>query len=160
VRTATLTATSTEWIRGETQPLASSLTYREGEAVVDRLADSGFPVRHLRIVGRDLYSVEHITRSQSVLRSAGAGTASGAWFGLLIGLLLSVFLPGVGGTVMLLSGLVYGAVWGAFFGFVAHWLTHGRRDFASHEGLVAASYDVLVDRPHANSARQLLADAI
>ena len=32
---------------------------------------------------------------------------------------------------LLLVSLVIGTFWGAVFGFVAHWSTHGQRDFSS-----------------------------
>ena len=34
--------------------IAATDNYRDAEAIVDRLADDGFPVQHVSIVGRDL----------------------------------------------------------------------------------------------------------
>jgi hypothetical protein len=42
---------------------------------------------------------------------------------------------------LVLGGAAIGAVWGAIFGFFAHWATQGQRDFASARGLVAEHYD-------------------
>lgn len=86
---------------------------------------------------------------------AGAGT--GAWFGLLIGLLLSVFAAGSNNIgVLMLSGIAYGAVFGAVFGFAGHAMTGGRRDFASRSRIVAARYDVAADAKVAEEAKNLL----
>jgi hypothetical protein len=38
---------------------------------------------------------------------------------------------------VLLSSLIIGAVWGAAFGFVAHWANAGRPDFSIVRGLEA-----------------------
>jgi hypothetical protein len=40
-------------ISGDGQPLLTTDSYGLAEAAVDRLADSDFPVRHVRIVGDD-----------------------------------------------------------------------------------------------------------
>ena len=88
-----------------------------------------------------------------------AGAASGAWFGLLVGLLLSIFALGPAAVVLLLGSLVVGAMWGALFGFLARWATRGARDFASLRTLRAESYHVLVDDAHADEARRVLAHA-
>lgn len=46
---------------------------------------------------------------------------------------------------MLISSLIFGALWGAVFGFVAHWATRGRRDFSSVRGMEAERYAVEVE---------------
>ena len=58
--------------------LASYPTYAGAEQVVDRLADSGFPVEHSRIVGNGLRTVEYVTGRITSNRAAVAGSASGA----------------------------------------------------------------------------------
>jgi hypothetical protein len=55
-----------------------------------------------------------------------------------------------------LGGLVIGAIWGALFGFFAHWTTGGRRDFSSTSGLVAGRYDLMVADEQVGRARELL----
>lgn len=85
-------------------------------------------------------------------KAAAAGAASGAWFGLLIGLLLGLFAVGPAWLWLVLVSLLVGAVWGAVFGFMAHWSTRGRRDFASVMTLQAERYDVHVDASHAAQA--------
>jgi hypothetical protein len=55
-----------------------------------------------------------------------------------------------------LGGVLIGAVWGAIFGFFAHYAMRGRRDFASDRSLVAERYDVVVTA-EAERARTLIA---
>jgi uncharacterized protein YqgC (DUF456 family) len=100
--------------------------------------------------------VERVTGRLTTARAAGAGALSGAWFGLFIGLLVGLFTSGPEWFGLVLGGLLIGAFWGAVFGFVAHWLTRGQRDFSSVRGLVASRYDVSVQQDQAQRARELL----
>jgi xanthosine utilization system XapX-like protein len=82
---------------------------------------------------------------------------SGAWFGLLVGMLLSLFTvsdPWAPVLVGLLSGLAFGMVSAA----MPYGATHGRRDFTSASQLVAGRYDVLCQPRHAEKARDLIAE--
>ena len=127
-------------------------TYAGAERVVDKLSDNGFPVEHVRIVGNGLRTVEYVTGRLTTPRAALAGMASGAWFGLLFGLLIGLFSTGSTWFAILLGSIVIGALWGAAFGFLAHYATRGRRDFASVKGLEAEQYAVYVDADHADDA--------
>lgn len=130
--------------------------YVDAQRVVDALSDAGFPVGSVRIVGRDVSIVEQVTGRLTKARATGLGAASGAWFGLFIGLLMALFSVG-GFFTLLLVGLVIGAFWGAVFGFFGHLATGGRRDFSSVRGLAAGSYDVLTDAGLGERARGVLA---
>ncbi len=132
-------------------------TYEGAQRAVDFLSDSKFPVEKTAIIGSDLRMVETVLGRLTRGRAALAGAGTGAWFGLLVGLLLSVFTVGVRNVaVLLISSLVYGAVFGAVFGFIGHLLTGGRRDFASRSQTVAARYDVVAEADVADEARNLL----
>jgi uncharacterized membrane protein len=95
--------------------------YAGAQRPVDRMSDDGFPVEHVRIIGDGVRMVEQVTGRMTRAKAALARAASGAWFGLLIGLLLGVFAIGPAWLWLLVVGLVIGAVWGAVFGFLAHW---------------------------------------
>ena len=138
------------------QVVASYTTYGQAQSAVDRLSDSLFPVEHTAIVGRDVSIVERITGRMTKTRAAAMGALGGAWFGLFIGLFFGLFTIGPVWLSLVAAGLIIGAIWGAIFGFVAHWATHGQRDFASRSGLIAARYDVTVADAYAERARQLL----
>lgn len=135
--------------------VASYRNYAEAQRAVDYLSDQKFPVQHTAIVGRDVHLVEKVVGRLTVGKAAAAGLASGAWLGLLIGLLLSIFSSNNFWKVML-TGLLIGAAWGAVFGALAHAATRGQRDFASRSALVAGIYDVLVTEPYVAQAQQLL----
>lgn len=140
------------------QVVVSYTTYGAAQRAVDRLSDAKLPVESVEIVGRDLSVVELVTGRLTNARAAAAGAATGAWFGLFIGVLVGMFTTGPEWVGLVLGGLVIGTVWGAIFGFLAHWATHGRRDFASARTLVAEQYDVLVPDENAQQARLLLVE--
>lgn len=123
--------------------IVSYRDYTDAQRAVDRLSDADFPVENLRIVGHGVSTVEAITGRMTNARAALTGAASGAWFGLFIGLLLGMFAVAHAWLAVLATALLIGAVWGAIFGFVGHWATHGRRDFTSVSTLAAERYDVV-----------------
>ncbi|AJE39209.1 MULTISPECIES: general stress protein [Streptomyces] len=132
-------------------------TYERAQRAVDFLSDNRFPVERTAIIGSDLRMVETVLGRLTRGRAALAGAGSGAWFGLLIGLLLSLFAAGHHHVIVLmLSGLFYGAIFGALFGFTGHALTGGRHDFASRNQIVAARYDVVAEADVAEEARNML----
>jgi hypothetical protein len=124
--------------------LASFGDYAGAQATVDRLADRGFPIENVSIVGWNVRIEEQVTGRMTDWRAAGYGAASGAWFGLLVGLLIGLFAPGAVWLWFLLLGVVLGALWGALFGFLGHWVLRGRRDFESVQKLAAERWDVTV----------------
>ena len=135
--------------------VASYPDYEAAQRAVDFLSDNKFPVEHTAIVGTGLSLVENVLGRMTTGKAALAGLASGAWFGLFIGLLLSIFTPRHW-LAPILAGLLIGAVWGAIFGAIAHAATRGRRDFTSRSSLQATEYAVSVETEHAEQARQLL----
>ena len=133
-------------------------TYVEAQRAVDFLADEQFPVQHVSIVGSDLKMVENVLGRLTRGRAAMAGAASGAWFGLFVGVLLSLFASkNTNGFGLVIAALLYGAVFGAIFGFVGHALSGGKRDFTSRSKIVASSYDVHCTWAEADKAREVLA---
>jgi hypothetical protein len=148
-------ATATQ-AAGET--VASYATYAEAQRAVDALSDAGFPVEVAEIVGSDVRLVERVTGRLTNASAAGAGAATGAWFGLFIGLLVGLFTSGPEWVGLVLGGLLIGAFWGAVFGFFAHWVTRGQRDFTSVSNLVAGRYELTVPADQAQRARELLGE--
>jgi hypothetical protein len=134
-------------------------SYENAQQAVDRLADDGFPVENLSILGSDLQVMEKVTGRLTKRKAALSGAASGAWFGLLLALLVGIFTTGNAWLAILLTGLVFGAGWGALFGFVAHAATGGRRDFSAVRSLTAAHYDLVASNGQAERARLMLQQA-
>jgi hypothetical protein len=152
---ARVDATKTQDAR---QTVASYATYAEAQQAVDSLSDRGFPVEGVEIVGQDVRLVERVTGRLTNARAAAAGAASGAWFGLFIGLLVGLFTTGPEWLGLVLGGLLIGAFWGAVFGFFAHLMTRGQRDFTSVSNLVAGRYELIVPNEQAQRARELLGE--
>ncbi len=133
--------------------MASYATYLEAQKAVDFLSDNKFAVELVTIVGTDLKMVERVTGRLTYGRVAIAGAASGAWFGLFVGLLLFMF-SGQGGFVLTAVGI--GAGFGLLFSVLSYALTQGKRDFTSQSQIVASSYGILCAPERAGEARQLL----
>ncbi len=137
------------------QSLAVYDDYAQAQKTVDYLSDNEFPVQQCMIVGTDLKRVERITGRLTYNKVALGGALSGLWFGVLIGLLFSIFTDG-NALVQIVStailGLLFGIIW-SIIGFAA---TRGQRDFSSVTQVVATKYEVLVEHKGAAQARELL----
>jgi len=140
------------------QVIATYDTYVEAQRAVDFLADEQFAVENISIVGSDLKMVERVTGRLTRGRAAIAGAASGAWFGLFVGVLLSLFATksGTSGFALIILALIYGAAFGAIFGFVGHALSGGKRDFTSRSKIVSSRYEIVVVWAQADNAREVL----
>jgi hypothetical protein len=138
-----------------TVTVARYADYPSAQRAVDFLSDNGFPVQRTAIIGTGLRLVETVTGRLTVIRAAQAGAASGAWFGLFIGFLFTLFSNSSWWAVLLVT-IIIGAIWGAVFGAIAHALTGGRRDFTSRSTLQAGEYAVTVDAEVADDARTLI----
>ncbi|KAA0015879.1 general stress protein [Antrihabitans cavernicola] len=136
----------------EQRLIATFDNYPAAQQLVDRMSGDGFPVEHVRIVGDGVRTVEYVTGRVTKGKAALTGAAGGAWFGALIGLLCGMFAVGPAWLWVLLVAVIIGALWGAMFGYVAHWSTGGRRDFSSVQTLQARRYDVYVDAVRAADA--------
>jgi len=141
--------------RTPTVTVAVYLDYASAQRAVDYLSDNGFPVEQTAIVGTDLRLVERVLGRMTIGRAALAGAASGAWFGLFIGLLFALFTTR-NWFLVIVTGLLIGAAWGAAFGAIAHAMTGGQRDFTSSSQLVAERYAVTATAEHADRAGQML----
>jgi hypothetical protein len=138
-------------------PIGSYASYEEAQRAVDHLADADFPVTDLTIVGVEPMLVERVAGKLSWGRVLGNAAMSGAWFGLFVGILLSLFGTGAG-FLPILIGLVAGVAFSMVFAAVSYGATRGRRDFVSHSQLVARRYDVLSQPRNAERGRELLAN--
>lgn len=132
-------------------------TYLEAQAVVDRLSKADFDVSKLAIVGNDLKTVERVTGKLTYGRAALAGAASGAWLGLFLGLVLTVFSPPSPQLFGLVgAALLIGAGFGMIFGVVTYAINRRRRDFTSTHQVLASNYQIISDPELTARAQQLL----
>ena len=130
-------------------------TYVEAQQVVDRLAKADFEVAKLAIVGNDLKTVERVTGKLTYGRAALAGAASGAWFGLFLGLLFFIFSAAPSFAFLGAAALI-GAGFGMLFGIVSYAINRRRRDFTSTHQVLASSYQIIIDPQLAAKAQALL----
>lgn len=131
--------------------------YAEAQKAVDHLADEGFPVENCLIVGTELRQVERVTGRLTTGRVLMAGAGSGAWLGLLIGILLGLFASEGQWFVTVLAAVGLGIVFGVVSGLLGYAATRGRRDFSSVQRIVATKYEVLVEHKFLAQGQQLLA---
>jgi hypothetical protein len=130
--------------------------YEQAQKAVDFLSDNEFPVQNCLIVGTELKQVERVTGRLTTGKVAVGGLISGVWMGLFVGLVLSFF--GTGGTVaIILSTMLFGALFGLVFAMAGYAATRGQRDFTSVSQVVATRYEVLVEHKFAEQGRALLA---
>lgn len=130
-------------------------SYLDAQKAVDYLADNKFAVQRVAIIGNDLKAVERVTGRLSYPRVALGSAATGAWFGLFVGLILSLFANSdMASTVP--SSIALGAIFWLLFGVLTYAFQRGKRDFTSTNQVVATSYDLLVDPALAGEARRLL----
>ncbi|MHA7210903.1 general stress protein [Arthrobacter sp. MDT1-65] len=130
-------------------------SYLDAQKAVDYLADNKFAVQRVAIIGNDLKTVERVTGRLSYPRVALASAATGAWFGLFVGLILSLFAGSESG-ITITSSIALGAIFWLLFGVLTYTFQRGRRDFTSTNQVIATSYDVIVEPGLAADARRLL----
>ena len=138
------------------QSLAVYDDYAAAQRTVDYLSDNEFPVENCMIVGTDLKRVERITGRLTTSRVALGGLLTGLWFGLLIGVLFTLFTTG-NAFGQIVSTMLFGALFGLIWALVGYAATRGQRDFSSVTQVVATKYEVLVEHKVAAQARELLA---
>jgi hypothetical protein len=130
-------------------------TYFEAQQVVDKLAKLDFEVRQLAIIGSDLKTIERVTGKLTYGRSALAGAATGAWFGLFAGTLLFLFSTSPNVTYAL-AVILIGAAFGMLFGVVSYAINRRRRDYTSTNQVVATSYQIVAPSNLIMRAQELL----
>lgn len=132
-------------------------SYASAQKVVDYLSDHDFPVENVLIVGTDLKQLERVTGRLTRGRILLGGLLSGAWLGLLIGLIFALFDTSGFSWTSVLATVVFGSVFGAIWAFVGYSFTGGQRDFTSVTQVVATKYEVLTEHKHAARGRELIA---
>ena len=144
------------------RPVAAYDSYAEAERAVDRLSDQGFPVGKVAIIGQGLRYVEQVTGRFTTGRAALVGALEGALLGAFLGLLMGLIFtydPNPAVWLLILYGMVVGALFGAGLGAGLHLATGGMRDFSSVPGMQAERYEVVVDEDVADRAAELLRSA-
>jgi len=133
-------------------------TYASAQKAVDYLSDHEFPVENVLIVGTDLKQLERVTGRLTRSRILLGGLLSGAWLGLLIGIIFALFDTSGFSWVSVVATVIFGAVFGAVWALVGYSFTGGERDFTSVTQVVATKYEVLTEHKHAARGRELLTE--
>jgi len=131
-------------------------TYLEAQRIVDRLSKADLDVKQLSIVGNDLKTVERVTGKLTTLRAALAGTATGAWLGIFVGLVFFIFSE-VPNFALVFAATLIGAGFGMLFGVFTFSANRKRRDFTSTHQVLASNYQVIVDPSLTVQANEVLA---
>lgn len=134
--------------------VGSFLSYRDAQSAIEHLVHEGLAVGDLTVVGVDLLLVERVTGRLTWRKVLMVGVGSGAWLGVLIGLILG--LAGHGFLAPLLAGLAMGCLFGLVTAAVPYGATQGLHDFASTSQLVAGHYDLLCVPATADDSRRAL----
>ena len=129
--------------------LGSYSSHAAAQRTVDVLAEHGFPVEHVTIVGTNLRLHEVVLGRWTLV----TGAVTGGWIGLLVGLVFLIVSPWT--PVSVLYAVGFGIVLGLIWAAVAR--VWQRRSFAAVPAVVADRYDVLVDAQFADEARRILA---
>jgi hypothetical protein len=137
------------------QSLAVYDDYAQAQKTVDFLSDEEFPVENCMIVGTDLKRIERITGRLTTGRVAAGAAASGAWFGLFIGVVFTLFTD-ENALTTIISTVLFGAAFFVIWALLGYAMTRGQRDFQSVTSVVATRYEVLVEHKVAGQARELL----
>src|SRR5690349_14043653 len=132
--------------------------YADAQKAVDFLSDEQFPVQNCLIVGTDLKQVERVTGRLTYGKVIAGGLLSGLWMGLFVGLIVSLFSEGSGAFAIIVSTMLFGAIFGLLWAVAGYAATRGRRDFTSVTQVVATRYEVLVEHKFAEQGRLLLAE--
>lgn len=136
------------------QTLAVYDDYQAAQKAVDHLADNDFPVQNVMIVGTDLKQVERVTGRLTQQKVALGGLLSGLWMGLFVGLIFSLFDSQ--GMTVIVTTMLFGAIFGIVWAMIGYAMTRGRRDFTSVQQVVATKYEVLVEHNLHPQAVQML----
>ncbi len=132
-------------------------TYVAAEKAVDYLADQGFPVGNLAIVGTDLRTVERVLARRTWRTVLLQGAAQGLSTALILFLVLWLFVPGANVLGLLFAALVFSILVSMVFAAIGYSLSRGERDFTSVQQTVATRYEVLCEHKVAEQAQELLA---
>lgn len=131
--------------------------YPAAEKAVDYLADNGFPVQNLAIVGTDLRTVERVLARKTWRTVLTQGAVQGASTALILFLVLWLFVPAASLLLLLLAAVVFSVLVSTAFAAIGYRMSKGERDFTSVQQTVATRYEVLCEHKVVEQAREMLA---
>lgn len=138
------------------QLIGNYRSYEAALSAVDRVVEAGVDPRFLSIVGRDLRSVYRLRHRPSYAAVAGRAALQGAFFGVFIGLLISMMSGGQDLAMTIGSTVVMGAVIWVLFGVIGEMMRRRQLKYAMIPSMTAVSYDLVVDNSVAGKVSSVL----
>ncbi len=138
------------------QLIGNYRSYEAALSAVDRVVEAGVDPRFLSIVGRDLRSVYRLRHRPSYAAVAGRAALQGAFFGVFIGLLISMMSGGQDLAMTIGSTVVMGAVIWVLFGVIGEMMRRRQLKYAMIPSMTAVSYDLVVDNSVAGQVSSVL----
>lgn len=136
--------------------VGSYQTYEAAKQAVDLLvANEGFTVQAISIVGSDLRSVERVTGRMSVGRAALNGVMTGVLIGLFMSLMWMIVYP-ITSFLVLFGVLLLSIAFGVIWALIIYAMTPNKREFTSVMQLTAGRFDLVVPNELANDAASIL----
>lgn len=129
--------------------------HEEAQAAVDLLAERGFPIQHLSIVGTDLRQVEHVVGPLSYGRVALSGALQGAFFGVIMALLMVSF-AGDDPFTAFATAIPLGIGFWMIMALFTYSRSGTSKNFTAVGHLQAGSYELVCSPQEAQEARRLL----
>src|SRR5699024_10454861 len=139
------------------QLIGNYRSYEAALSAVDRVVEAGVDPRFLSIVGRDLRSVYRLRHRPSYAAVAGRAALQGAFFGVFIGLLISMMSGGQDLAMTIGSTVVMGAVIWVLFGVIGEMMRRRQLKYAMIPSMTAVSYDLVVDNSVSGQVSSVLA---
>lgn len=137
--------------------VATFENYLDAQELVNTLVKEGLPARALSIVGSPVTLVERVTAKIGHGRAALSSAMSGAWLGLVAGLVFVVVSP-TDFITPLVGGLLIGAGVGMVAGMILFTVQKGpKRLYRSMQQVIAESYRVVVESTELQHAQSLMA---
>jgi hypothetical protein len=143
--------------------LASFGEYTEAVALVEKLVESDFPITAIAIVGKDLKTVERLRGRMGNGKVALSGATTGAFIGLVIGLLSPVPQGADAAAIAvsnILQPILIAAGVGMLFGVIRYSMSKNKRSFVSSSMVLAKEYEVQVPGNLLEQAKQIQAKPI
>ena len=138
------------------QLVGNYTSYEAAMVAIDKAVDAGVDPRFLSIVGRDLRSVYRLRHRPSYAAVAGRAALQGAFFGVFIGLLISMMSGGQDLAMTIGSTVVMGAVIWVLFGVIGEMMRRRQLKYAMIPSMTAVSYDLVVDNSVAGQVSSVL----
>lgn len=130
--------------------------YDDAARAVDYLADHGFPVQNLAIVGTDLKSIENVTGQLTWGKVLLSGFVQAVSWAAMFALVMYMVNPGSNFfAIFLVAMLGFGLV-GMAMAAVQYRMRGSERYYTSTGGIIATHYEILAEGQYANQAREFL----